>query len=169
LASADPGDDVRARRLRDTWKAGEPGPLEIAAAYRRFLARPRSLFEISKPFTHGALGMLGGFVLMLVVGWERANEVPIVAEPLVLPAEPATRVKIPDVPTIPAPPELQPPAPVTPPRRPPRALVQKPAVVVRKSDRELDDAARWVSVGARTEPSLITGLGKQPKVLGPRD
>ena len=156
--------------MRESWRSNDPSPLEISAAYRRFLARPLSLFEISKPFTFGALGMLAGFVLMLVVGYDRANDAPIVAEPLMLPAEPAARVPFPDLPSIPAPPKVE--TRVAPPRRAPRALVQKSApAVVRKSARELDDdAARWVAVDrGHTDQPLIQGLEKQPRLLVPRD
>lgn len=150
--------------MRECWRSNDPSPLEISAAYRRFLTRPRSLIELAKPFTFGALGMLAGFVLMLAVGYERANDMPIVAEPLMLPAEPAARTPIPDLPSIPAPPKVE--AKRLPPRVAPRALVKKPAVVVRKSDRELDEAARWLAVGrGRVDQPLIQGLEKQPKLI----
>src|SRR5688572_1587186 len=119
--------------MRECWSDSDPNSLEISAAYRRFLQRPRSLIELGKPFTYGAFGMLAGFVVMLAVGYERANDMPIVAEPLVLPAEPAARTPIPDLPSIPAPPKVE--AKRAPPRLAPRALLKKPAVVVRKSDR----------------------------------
>lgn len=152
--------------MRECWREDDASPFEISAAYRRFLARPRSLIEISKPFTFGALGMLAGFVLMLVVGYDRSNDMPIVAEALVLPAEPAVRVPFPDLPSIPAPPKAKLPA-VAPPRRAPRALVKKPATTVgRKSERSPDDSARWVAVGrGNVEQPLIQGLEKQPKLI----